>query len=438
MGHSEPWGRLLMFGRIFYSLATWAALPFALAYFAWRGRAEPDYRRHWRERLGLASGLPVAPIWVHAASVGEVILVAPLVTKLLETYPGRRLLLTTFTPTGRAEAKRRLGDRVSLAYLPLDTPGATRRFIRQTRPVAGLLVETELWPNLVAAASRAGVPLALVNANLSERSAAVYGRRLLAPAVRAMLACFTCITAAEAVYAQRFIALGASPERVCVTGNLKYDRAENPEAAERAAQLRSDWQAVQRPVWLAASTHEPEEAELLRIFSRLRQEQPNLLWVVAPRHPQRFDAVAELIGDSGWRWARRSAGDPVAPETDIVLADTLGELDLFYNLADMAFVGGSLVPGIGGHNVIEAAAAARVFVTGPHVEEWREPLQAMESAGGAVVARDADAVVYALTHWLVHDGQRQHDGQAVAAVAAEHRGALQRTLGELRRMIPVE
>jgi 3-deoxy-D-manno-octulosonic-acid transferase len=425
-----------MLWRSIYNVASRIALPFALAYFYWRGRADPEYRRHWRERLGRGAGLPTAPIWIHAASVGEVVLITPLITALLDACPERTFLLTTFTPTGRAEAGRRLGDRVALVYLPLDTPGATRRFIRRVKPAAGIFVETELWPNLIAAAARAGVPMALVNASLSARSAATYGRWPVAPAARFMLTHIAVIAAAEKIHAQRFMALGAPAERVRITGNLKYDRATNPRASEQAAELRAHWQAGQRPVLLATSTHASEEAELLQVFARLHAQFPDLLWVVAPRHPQRFDAVAELLSASGWRWAQRSSDDPVTPQTHIVLADTLGELDMFYALADVAFVGGSLAPGIGGHNVIEPASAARVFVTGPHIEEWREPLQALTAAGGAVVAADTEAVAEALLHWLENPEQRVRAGQAVAAVAAGHRGALQRTLDALNGIIP--
>lgn len=424
-----------MLMRAAYGLASRMAVPFALAYFSWRGRAEPEYSRHWRERLGREDKLPAKPIWVHAASVGEVILATPLVKALLDAHPDKTVLVTTFTPTGRAEAQRRLGNQVALAYLPLDSPGATRCFMEQVRPLAGIFVETELWPNLIAAGAASGVPLLLVNASISERSAKAYGRWPLKSLAHFMLSRFTHILAADPVHARRFTELGASADRVQVSGNLKYDRAENPGAADKATEMREAWQASQRPVWLAASTHDPEEAELLQAFARLRQTQDDLLWVVAPRHPQRFDTVAELLAGSGWNWSRRSAGEPVTAETDIVLADTLGELDLFYALSDVAFVGGSLAPGVGGHNIIEAAAAARVFTTGPCIDDWREPMEAMTAAGGAVAAEDIDGVIEATAHWLAHPEQRESAGRAIAAIAKEHRGALQRTLTELEAVL---
>lgn len=416
-----------MIWRWLYAGATWLALPLVFVYFAWRGRAEPAYRRHWADRLGYIEPAVPGTLWVHAASVGEVILVAPLIEALIARYPERRVLLTTITPTGRAEAERRLGDAVALSYLPLDTPGATRRFMRRLAPAIGILAETELWPNLVAAATRRKVPLVLVNATLSARSAAVYRRWPVSLATRFMLARFRRIAAAEAVHAERFIAAGAPRSLIQVTGNLKYDRVENVDSTPAAASLRQQWQAVDRPIWLAASTHAPEEAELIEMFAALRRRFPDLLWVIAPRHPQRFDEVAELIQRTGWQSARRSHGEPVDAATDIVLADTLGELDRWYALSDVAFVGGSLTPDIGGHNVIEPAAAACVFVTGPHAAEWREAMAPMTECGGAVVADDAVQVAEATAGWLSDPKARRAAGRRLAAVAESHRGALART-----------
>ncbi|HET7313010.1 3-deoxy-D-manno-octulosonic acid transferase [Salinisphaera sp.] len=416
-----------MIWRWVYGAATYLLAPPVFAYFFWRGRAEAAYRRHWRERLGFAEPRDGRPLWVHAASVGEVILVAPLVEALIECHPDYRVLLTTFTPTGRDEARRRLGDRVDLAYLPLDTPDATRRFFRRTRPIIGVLAETELWPNLVAAAERAGVPLALVNASLSARSAARYRQWPVALAARFMLARFALIAAAEPVHAERFIAAGAPADVVEVVGNLKYDRADNARARSAALALRQRWQAVRRPVWLAASTHAPEEARLLDAFAMLRARHPNLLWILAPRHPQRFDTVERLLQDSRWRYVRRSLGEAVDTHTDIVLADTLGELDLFYGLADVAFVGGSLTSRIGGHNVIEPAAAACVFVTGSDIAAWREAMTPMIEAGGAAIARDATEVAWLSMGWLNDETNRRLAGQRLAGIAASHRGALART-----------
>lgn len=418
-----------------YGAATRLVLPLVFGYFAWRGRREPAYRRHWRERLGYIVPEDDSPIWLHAASVGEVVLVVPLIEALIERHAERRIVLTTFTPTGRAEARRRLGDRVGLCYLPLDTPGAVRRFFQRLGPCAGILAETELWPNLVAAAERAGVPLALVNASLSARSAHNYQRWPVSLAMRFMLSRLDLIAAAGAVHAERFVAAGV-PERVVkVTGNLKYDRPENNAARRAAGKLRQQWGTNQRRIWLAASTHAPEESRLLEVFARLRRDHPDLLWVLAPRHPQRFDEVQGLLEGSGWQCARRSRDQLVDMQTDIVLADTLGELDVFYALADVAFVGGSLAPDIGGHNVIESAAAGCVFVTGPDVAEWREAMAAMIETGGATIAADAPQIAEVTSAWLDNPTRRTGAGQALVDVAASHRSALQRTLSLLNETL---
>lgn len=414
--------------RFVYCCLTYLLLPGVFGYFAWRGRREPAYRDHWGERLGYISARDPDTLWVHAASVGEVVLVTPLIEALLARYPDHRVLLTTLTPTGREEARRRLGDCIDQCYLPLDTAGATRRFIRRARPAIGLLAETELWPNLVAAADRAGIPLVLVNASVSARSAARYQRWPLSCATRFMLRRFAGIAAAGPAHAERFIAAGALPSAVNTTGNLKYDRRTDHNAAAAALRLRRRWLASARPIWLAASTHDNEELQLLDSFATLRQRYPTLLWIIAPRHPQRFDAVAGLLEQSGWRYARRSSGEAVDDDVDIVLADTLGELDLFYALADVAFVGGSLTRGIGGHNVIEPATAGCVFTTGPDIAEWRDAIEPMIEAGGAVVAEDSASLAAATDRWLADERQRRAAGERLVAVAAAHRGALERTL----------
>lgn len=417
-----------MIWRSLYAALTYLLLLPVFGYFAWRGHREPDYRRHWRERLGYIDGAAGRTLWLHAASVGEVILVTPLVEALIDRYPELNILLTTFTPTGRAEAKRRLGDRVQLRYLPLDTPAATRRFLRRAHPTVGILVETELWPNLLASADRAGVPMVLVNASLSARSAARYQRWPASWAARFMLARFARIAAAGADHAERFIAAGAAKETVEVTGNLKYDRQADAGSRPAAEELRQQWQARHRPVWLAASTHAGEESQLLDAFAVLKARHPDLLWVIAPRHPQRFDAVAALLAQTPWRYAHRSRGEPVDDRTDIVLADTLGELDIFYALADVAFVGGSLAPGTGGHNVIEPAAAGCVFTTGPYVDDWREAMAPMIETNGSAIAADVLGVADKTEAWLRDDAGRRASGQKLVAVAGAHCGALRRVL----------
>ena len=424
-----------MLWRVVYCLATWLVLPLVFGYFAWRGRREPAYRENLGERLGRIGPVPHGAIWIHAASVGEVALVAPLVEALERRFPQCPLLITTMTPTGRERAFKRFGDRASIRYVPLDTPGATRRFIAQAAPRIGILVETELWPNLIAAAERGGVPLVLVNASVSRASATRYARWPLKNATRFMLARVRAIGAASDAHAGRFVCLGAPDDRVEATGNLKYDAPDDPDMETMGARLRSQWQAADRSIWVAASTHEGEEEILLQAFERLRSRESGGLLVIAPRHPQRFDAVATLLASSPWSIARRSAGDTVTESTDIVLADTLGEVPMFYSAADVVFVGGSLVPGIGGHNVIEPAALGRPFCVGPYIEEWQDIVDGLVECGAAHVCRTPAKLADASGFWGVDRERARAAGAAGRAHVRAQAGALDRSMAMIERVL---
>ena len=414
--------------RGIYRLATWAALPFVLAYFYWRGRREPAYRRYWKERLGWIGDVPARAIWIHAASVGEEILVTPLIRRLEQAYPDRAILVTTMTPTGRERIERTFADDVYCRYVPLDTLGATRRFMRRARPGLGVIAETELWPHLLAAADRYEVPIALVNASVSQRSAARYQNPLWRHTIARMLASLAAIGAASQAHAERFVALGASAERVHAVGNLKYDNIPAGADESLATALRDDWQAPDRPIWVAASTHEGEEARVLDAWAELRARHPELLLVIAPRHPQRFDAVAELLEARGIVFARRSTGQLVGDDTGVVLADTLGEVPLFYAAANVVLVGGSLVPGIEGHNVLEAAALARAFCVGPYVREWQDIVDALVAVEAACVCDTPAALVATLDEWLADPDLAAAAGRAGRQLVHERSGALERSM----------
>jgi len=425
-----------MLWRPFYCLATWLVLPFVFAYFAWRSRREAGYRRGWGERLGWIAPARGAPVWIHAASVGEVLLIAPLVQQLRTRYPDIPVLITTMTPTGYEQARERFGDDgMQYCYMPLDTLGATRRFIKRAAPRAGLIAETELWPNLIAAADRARVPVALLNASLSARSAARYRSVWLAPVMRFMLSRVAVIAAAHEVHAERFLEFGAAPTSVHVTGNLKYDVSDMAAINQRGADLREQWHINDRPFWVAASTHAGEERLLIEAFDRLLQSQGNALLVIAPRHPQRFDAVAQILSRSGYHVARRSRGEAVDESTDIVLADTLGEVPMFYAAADVVFVGGSLVPGIGGHNVIEAAALGRPLCVGAHINEWRDVIDTLVAVDAAAVCATPAALADQVSAWTDDRERRERAGAAGAEVASTHRGALLRSLALVAPLI---
>lgn len=418
-----------------YRAIVYLALPLAFAYFFWRGRREPAYRQRWRERLGHGEHMAGQPFWIHAASVGEVTLAEPLVRALHDRHPQRPIIVTTFTPTGAQRVRERLADMASHSYLPLDTMAATRRFMRRVQPSCGIIIETELWPNLLRAAARAGVPVLLANASISERSAQRYGNRWLVPLMRATMADITAIGAANPAHAGRFRTLGANSKRVVVTGNLKYDLAPNPQAPAQGVALRRHWQAQQRPLWIAASTHAGEDEAVLAAHYAIQRACPDALLVLAPRHPQRFSAVADLLQEQGWRYANFAADAVVEDSTEVILGNTLGDVPRFYAAADAVFVGGSLVAGIGGHNLLEAALLARPLTTGAHITEWQEVADILGNAGGAAIVDGPQQLAAQLLHWLTNPDAAQRAGRNARQAALAEGGALQRTLGVLADLL---
>ena len=411
-----------------YRLALLVAAPLIPLRLLWRGRREPGYRRHWRERLA-ASALPAtAALWVHAVSVGEMRAAQPLITALRDAHPGAPVLLTCMTPTGRATAEALYGDFAHIVYLPYDYGWLMRRFLRRARPRVGILMETELWPNLVHAAAQLNVPLVLANARLSARSARGYAR--LPALTRACLKRIDLVAAQTEADASRLLKLGATSAHVA--GNLKFDIAPPAEQLERGAEWRAQWGA--RPVLLAASTREGEEAPLLRAFADAAP--PGVLLVLVPRHPQRFDEVGALIESAGLKYQRRStlAGAPLAADTRVLLGDSLGELFAYYAACDAAFVGGSLAP-LGGQNLIEAASVGKPILVGPHTFNFEAATHDAIDAGAALRVDDADALLAMGLKLLGDASARTHMGEAGAAFAARHRGAAARVAGLLAPLI---
>ena len=418
--------------RSAYSLLLRLATPVYVARLWWRGAREPVYRQHLAQRLGF-DGTAHAPgrLWLHAVSLGETRAAAPLIEQLRAQRPGLRLLLTHGTATGREAGLALLQPGDAQAWLPYDTPGAVRRFVRHHQPALGVLMETEVWPNLLHEARAAGVPMVLANARLSERSAAK-GRRLAALMHPAM-ACFTQVLAQTEADAARLRASGA--QQVQVLGNLKFDMTPKPELLA----LGQAWgRAAGRPVVLAAVTREGEEAPLLQAWRALPAPRP-LLWVV-PRHPQRFDEVAALVGQAGFTLSRRSAWASNTPssadaEADVWLGDTLGEMPAFYAAAGVALLGGSFAP-LGGQNLIEAAACGCPMVMGPHTFNFAQAAELALAAGAAVRVADIDAgVAQAVAIARGHEGAERPEGarwsSRALAFAATHRGAAQRMAQQL-------
>jgi 3-deoxy-D-manno-octulosonic-acid transferase len=405
--------------RFLYTLLVALATPLALLRLLWRSRRQPAYRENVGERFGVYAIAPHANlIWLHAVSVGETRAAEPLVAAVRQAYPDHRILLTQTTPTGRDTARQIFGDAVQRCYLPYDLPFAVTRFLRHYRPVAGMLMETELWPNLIATCAKQRVPLLLVNARLSERSAHGYAR--LRGLTGEMLGALAAIGAQSPADAQRLRTLGA--KKVVVTGNMKYDRGPAQEDLRQGETLRA--RIGTRPVFLAASTREGEETLILEAIADAPSE---LLTVIVPRHPQRFDDVARLLEKLGVRYQRRSADSAVDAATRALLGDSMGEMYAYYAACDVAFVGGSLLP-LGGQNLLEACAVGKPVLIGPHTYNFSEATVAAVAAGAAVQVSDALTLRDALFALLQDPGRRASMSEAGRALMRAHQGATRRTL----------
>lgn len=413
-----PW-----LARFLYSALLVALTPLYLLRLWWRGRAEPAYRRRLRERLGFyrtrRRAIEGRVVWLHAVSLGETRAAEPLVKALRAQIPGMRLVLTCSTATGLEAGRALLTDDDIQTWLPYDTPGAARRFFRRYRPLVGVLMETEIWPNLLHAARQAGVPVVLANARLSERSQRK-GQRLAAllhPAVQQL----TWVLAQTEADARRLREAGAPQVEVC--GNLKYDIEPPPKLLARGLQWRQQLNDPPRAVVLAASTREGEEQPLLSAWRALPAPRPLLL--IVPRHPQRFNEVGLLVDNSGFTLSRRSSWaegpTPEAARADVWLGDSMGEMPLYYALADVALLGGSFAP-LGGQNLIEAAACGCPMVMGPHTFNFEDAAELSLKAGASLrVAEMADGVRRAAA--LAADPQRNQWVQNAFGFAAAHRGA---------------
>lgn len=418
--------------RIAYTILLYLFAPVVLLRLAWRGLRAPAYLRRWPERFGfIEPPLGAQVIWLHAVSVGEVQAAQPLIRALLERYPNHSLLITTVTPTGSARVQALFGGEVAHVYAPYDLPGAVARFIERVRPCAAIVMETELWPNLFRACRRRSIPLLLVNARLSGRS--VRGYRRVRPLVSQTLAAVTRIAAQGEADAQRFMSLGADSARVVVTGNLKFEQRIVPSLLERAEVLRREW-GTGRPVWIAASTHEGEDELVLDVFRQLRRQFGDCLLVLVPRHPERFEPVAELCRQRGLATVLRSSREPCTAQTQVFIGDSMGELPLFYAASDVAFVGGSLVHH-GGHNLLEPAALGIPVVTGSHVFNFTEICNLLLDAGACRRVDSVAGLERVVREWLADANARHRAGEQGRRVVERNRGALAAVLEMIDREV---
>lgn len=415
-----------------YTLLFYLALPLILLRLIWRGFRAPAYFKRWPERFGFAPNKPNALpiIWIHAVSVGEVEASRPLISGLKKRYPKHHLLLTTMTPTGSDRVKSLFADTVLHCYLPYDLPFAIRRFLKTIQPEFGIIMETELWPNLLLTCQQQNIPLVIANARLSARSAKGYQK--LATFSRQMLQAIPLIATQTSTDRDRFQQLGARPESVHAVGNLKYEMRLPASLIEQAELMRTLW--GNRPVWVVASTHEGEEEIILNASKQVRAHFPDLLLIIVPRHPERFDRAAGLSRRAGFKTLRRSDNQPCSLDVQVLVVDTMGELPLFYATADVALIGGSLVPH-GGHNLLEPAALGRAVVTGPHFFNFTEITQRFLAAHAAIEVKDSQELAQTINTLLGDPQRRSEMGQAGLALIEQSKGASQRLLNLIDRHI---
>ncbi len=405
-----------------YTILFYLLVPFILLRLQWRGLRAPGYRQRWSERFGLFPPFDVKEtIWIHAVSVGEVMATERLVKRLLEAHPELPVVMTTTTPTGSERVSTLFGDKVLHVYAPYDLPFALRNFIRRTKPRLLVMMETEIWPNMLAVCGQKGIPTILANARLSEKSAYNYAK--WPGFARMILGMIGQVAAQGKSDAERFIALGMPRDRISITGSVKFDSRPPASLLERSEVLRREW--ADRPVWVAASTQEGEDEQILDAHKIIQEAVPNALLVLVPRHPERFDKVFALCRREKFNCVRRSSGKPCGGDAEVFLGDTMGELALFLAAADAAFVGGSLIKR-GGQNVLEPASLGKPVAFGPHMYNFAaisELLLEKEAAQVVLGARDLAEVIRL---WLVDASERARVGENGRRAVQENQGAVDR------------
>ncbi len=418
--------------RFIYTLTMYLLTPAILYRLAVRGLRYREYFERWRERFGFVKDTGTRDsIWLHAVSMGEVNAAMPLIDALMRRYQGATMVITTVTPTGSERVRRVYGDRVVNLYLPYDLPASIRRFLDRIRPRLAVIMETEIWPNLFFQCEARAIPLVIANARLSEKSLRGYGP--IRPLARQALAGARYIAAQSATDATRLAELGAPSDRLGVIGNLKYDMTVPAHLIEQARGMRVGWGA-RRPVWIAASTHDGEELPVLKAQAEVLRRFPDALLLIVPRHPERFKPVAQACRSFGFVTRTRSEDVAASSDTQCFVIDTLGELLDFYAAADVAFVGGSLVP-IGGHNVLEPAALGVPIVVGPYLFNFAEISASLIDAGAALQIVDGDELGAAITHLFADEVLRTRIGHAAQAAFEREQGSVLRTLAIIENVL---
>jgi len=403
-------------------------LPFRLL---WKSRKNPAYRMRMAERFGFYN-FPALKnsIWVHAVSVGESISAVPLIQELLREYPKTTIVVTTMTPTGADRIQKIFNNQVLQLYVPYDYPSMVKRFLRHLKPKILILMESELWPNILHYSAQRKIPIIVANACLSAKSFANYQK--VHWFMRPILNCITMVAAQNKIDAKRFIALGLNPKKILVTGNIKFDVKVPDNIAPRVKQLRLAW--GKRPIWIAASTHPGEEEKILRAAKLVRKALPNSLLILVPRHLERFDEIFNLCRKQGFNIIRYSKNQECLPSTNIVLGDVMGQLLPFYAASDVAFVGGSLVP-LGGHNLLEPAVLAKPVLSGPNLDEFPEISQLLIDADAMIIVEDEIALAKNLIQLFQNKTLQEKLGCAALEVVEKHRGVTKKILGLIKLQI---
>ncbi len=418
--------------RTIYNLLFYLALPFIFLRLLRLSRQIPAYRQSWKDRLGLVSISSKKPIiWLHAVSLGESIAATPLIKQLQQQYPNYDLVITNMTATGAEQIKKTFAAQVTHFFIPYDFPGAVKRFLRRIKPKLLIIMETELWPNLLYYCRQQNIPIMIANARLSERSARGY--RQIKSLTQQMLREINYIAAQSQLDANYFLGLGADPDKTHALGNIKFDVTPPASLIAQGKLLRQQL-GEQNSIWIAASTHPGEEEIILTAHAQIREKIPNAKLILVPRHPQRFDAMAELCQQRNFRISRRSENIS-DPNSDIFLGDSLGELWLMYAAADVAFVGGSLVD-IGGHNLLEPAALQLPLVTGPHLHNFTAIAELFKQANALEIVQNAEELSSTIVNFFTDEKLRMETGERGQKVVQANQGALQKHLEIIEKLLP--
>jgi len=423
--------------RYIYNFLFYLLLPLLPLRLYLRSRKNPAYLKNWGERFAHYSTLSLKnSIWLHAVSLGEAIAAIPLIKQLQDAYPNKNIVITTMTPTGREKIKATFPESVFIFYVPYDYPQAVKRFLEHIEPNLLIIMETELWPNLIYYTAKRHVPILLVNARLSLNSFLGYNR--IKSFISKVLNNITVIAAQSKEDGNRFIQLGFPSEKLHITGNIKFDIDISQNILKEAQIVIEQWKLDKtRPIWIAASTHKGEEEKVLKAARKILEKLPNALLILVPRHPERFEEVITLCNQQGFNTIQYSKNETCTAKTQVIIGDVIGKLLMFYNIAQVAFVGGSLVP-TGGHNLLEPAALDIPVVTGSSLANFQEISELLFNAGAAVLVRDELQLAKAILKLLIHDKRRAELVAAAKKVVAKNKGALTKIMRLIAEAVKTE